>query len=400
MSAHRGIEHPNGWPPSVLYASPGDDRLTVLLHLPPAQHLEPVVTVRMDFVSLVGSDAGMLLSHLHYWFTPDSKGKSRLRVRRGDRLMYVRTNADMRKSTGLTEWKLKKAHRHLVQMGLLQTEIHKVGADTAVHWWLDTARVGVLLKSGLEATSNPGWRPHPTPVIRLERRLEEKRNSAASQRDWVNDKWHRKTDEESRATDCKTDEADFELDITVVLEDEMAVKFVAPTGAQVGVVDALKKVGGMPPSVYAEKMSASAFAALWKRQQSRSTGKFQKQWTGKELAQASRLVKMLGAQAWPVTEWALANWGPLAFEVKSVKGTGSSPMEPHIGWLLQYHDVAVRMFEQSVCQKPVAIPVQTLQLIAEPGPGAPGSHVGVVETPEIPASMDEVAAILAGMKKK
>lgn len=350
-----------------------------------------VVLFYPEFVHVAGSvDAALLLSQLAYWFQPGPKGKPRVRVRRNGRLTYVRSNEAMREDTGLSEWRLRKARERLEASGLVEVEVHLFGNKTLPHWWLDLHRLEseVALKTGPEVCTTPVLSALSGSCIKL---CEEE-----------------EVREEENAPEAAREEGEGELDFEIVeegfeeleREDHVGVKFVKPeaaagvSAAQVAArLAARRETGG--------KLSAGALAGAWKKHLFDKTGNFQKQWTGKELGQAGKLTRALGDQAWPVVRWALDNWPALAFEVKQAKGTGSAPAEPHLGWLLQYHDVAVRMYTQGMVDSRVPVILDGSYVLSKAVVEKVFPHmVQPVAPAEQAASAEEAATALAVLTKK
>lgn len=341
-----------------------------------------VVLFYPEFTKIAGSiDAALLLSQLAYWFQNGPKGKPRVRVRRNGRLTYVRSHEDMRADTGLSEWRLRKARERLEAAGLVQVEVHLFGNKTLPHWWLDLPRLDseIALKTGPEAHTIPDLRAPSRSCIKLcGEEVGEGRNAPESAR--------------------TKDPLDFDIDVVEegIEEADMGLKYVGPEAAQgTSAADVAAKMAARRAPGAGGKLSAGALAGLWKRHEFERTGAFQKAWTAKEMGQAGKLTRALGERAWPVCQWALDNWAALTFEAKSVKGKGGAPSEPVLGWLLQYHDVAVRMWERASLPQTGRISyAQAATMDAKPPAPA------VQPSAEAPASADEAKEALAAFTQK
>lgn len=337
------------------------------------------VMFRPEFARVCGSaDAGMLLSYLVYWFLPSKGGKSKLSVTWYGKRQLVKSRAELMSETGLTEWKLRAAVKRLEELGLVESSVHLFGNKTRPHLHLDEPRLKFLLTLGTqvgsggpiaaatEATSVPVLRPPPDPYVEeyREEYVEEKYSAPREKR---------KPNEP--LTEVKE-------------EDTMVVKLAmnAPGKSLKDVMEERKSRLGAGP---VGTPSAPALAALWKSHRAKATGQFQKAWTNKDLGQAKKLCAALQNDTWPIVKWALEHWGQLVFTAKDLHGKKAAPSEPHLGWLLQYHDVAHREWADSLhapAVQSIAVSVPVVQKLLP------------VVTPveDVPATEAEVLEILKG----
>jgi len=89
---------------------------------------------------------------------------------------------------------------------------------------------------------------------------------------------------------------------------------------------------------------------------------YQKNLTGQELGQLKHLSKALGDQTKAVIDYAICNWSKFA-SLAGIAAGVQPPDEPHIGFLLKHHDVAMNLL-MPVVAPPQAIVEKPVQLIA------------------------------------
>src|SRR5664279_5711935 len=73
--------------------------------------------------------------------------------------------------------------------------------------------------------------------------------------------------------------------------------------------------------------------------------KYQKPMTQEDRGKLKLLANYLGPQVYEVIDWAVKNWQEFALDAKYDKGLPCYPQQPHIGFLLKYHDVAVNLMQ-------------------------------------------------------
>jgi hypothetical protein len=127
--------------------------------------------------------------------------------------------------------------------------------------------------------------------------------------------------------------------------------------------------------------------AYWKSQCEVEFGGFQKALTGKECGQLKQLHKQLGEQTRPVISYVIGHWWKFASRAATSAGISSWPVDPHIGYLLKYHAVAVNLLSSK----------QALPPPAEPLPPPAINCSGAEEQPYVPSSQ-ELTALLDGLK--
>ena len=100
---------------------------------------------------------------------------------------------------------------------------------------------------------------------------------------------------------------------------------------------------------------AAGLSAIWQKCMSELYKSDCKLLIPKEHGQLGRLKKSLGMkQAAEVVEYAIRNWGKFAQKAAKDIGSDISPPKPCVGWLYQYHAIAVLMLHdelQSIAKK-------------------------------------------------
>jgi hypothetical protein len=128
--------------------------------------------------------------------------------------------------------------------------------------------------------------------------------------------------------------------------------------------------------------------AYWKSQCEVEYGGFQKALTGKECGQLKQLHKKLGEQTRPVISYVISHWWKFASSAAASSGITSWPVDPHIGYLLKHHGVAMNLLMSKQALPPPA---------AEPLPPPAINCSGAEEQPYVP-SPQELTELLDGLK--
>jgi DNA-binding MarR family transcriptional regulator len=125
--------------------------------------------------------------------------------------------------------------------------------------------------------------------------------------------------------------------------------------------------------------------AFWQQRRALVQGGYQKPLTGKEMAQLKQLHTQLGELTRPVIDYVMNHWTAFASRAGVAAGC-TYPADPHIGFLLKHHAVAVNLLQPEVVAPPlVESPVQLIAAGTEP---APIHHV----------SSQELTDLLDGLK--
>jgi hypothetical protein len=92
------------------------------------------------------------------------------------------------------------------------------------------------------------------------------------------------------------------------------------------------------------KRSVPFLAQMWQANMARMNGVVeQKPLTPRQFGQLKLLRNLLEDITWDVMLWALENWTRFSQEAKIRAGLPCAPADPHIGFLLAHHEVAVNL---------------------------------------------------------
>jgi hypothetical protein len=111
-----------------------------------------------------------------------------------------------------------------------------------------------------------------------------------------------------------------------------------------------------------------AMSILWKKHMGLHTQGFVKPLTGQELGQLKHVHKALGDDAYPVLEYALANWQKFAHEASAKHGVPVAT-SPTCGFFCKHYDVAMQLIAQDQQQQTktmVAAVGQTMKVKSKP----------------------------------
>ena len=138
-----------------------------------------------------------------------------------------------------------------------------------------------------------------------------------------------------------------------------------------------------------EASKTGSLGAYWQSRCHLVSDQYQHPLTAKQQGQLKQLFKYLGPQTKPVIAYAVEHWWKFASHAGAAAGC-SHPAEPHIGFLLKHHAVAVNLLTKP--SPPPSVP--------EPGlPNPLHSIAGGAETPPsyVPSSQ-ELTELLDGLK--
>jgi hypothetical protein len=104
-----------------------------------------------------------------------------------------------------------------------------------------------------------------------------------------------------------------------------------------------QKKAMVPPT----KITSKSLGFRWVKHVS-ADGEYVKPLTQKQYGQLRHFHTALGEDALAALDFAVINWGKFTWEAKMVKGLASTPTEPDIGFMQQYHDVLVQLIAKKV----------------------------------------------------
>lgn len=116
--------------------------------------------------------------------------------------------------------------------------------------------------------------------------------------------------------------------------------------------------------IKAQKASTTgSLGAYWKSRVALITQAYQKPLTHKEQGQLKMLHGYLGEQTRPVIDYAVEHWWKFATRAATAAGC-ACPSDPHIGFLLKHHAVAVHLLTPEQAPAPAGEVSEPVQLIA------------------------------------
>jgi hypothetical protein len=99
---------------------------------------DPCVAYRVVYSRITKSPvAGLVLSQIAYWFAPDKNGRTKLRVKRENKLWLAKTLKEMMSEVAITRYQCNKALASLKALGLIETRVWKFQGEATTHIWLD-----------------------------------------------------------------------------------------------------------------------------------------------------------------------------------------------------------------------------------------------------------------------
>ena len=138
--------------------------------------------------------------------------------------------------------------------------------------------------------------------------------------------------------------------------------------------------------------SVIVLAQLWNRHIKTIYGD-ERPLMGKEFGQLKTLRSKLGALTGEVISWTLDNWHSFSLETRDEVGLPCAPPTPHIGFLLKHHEIARRMWVQSIADEKALKEREKLR--AQPVTPPEGYYFWKGELVPIPESPEEREARLA-----
>lgn len=99
------------------------------------------------FVDITDRDlvAGLLLGRIVYWFSPDSRGVPRVRVKKEGKTWLAKSRSDWWDETRITEDQYDRASKVLVDLGLIEVRNFHFAGRVTPHIWLNQVRLSELL---------------------------------------------------------------------------------------------------------------------------------------------------------------------------------------------------------------------------------------------------------------
>ena len=324
-----------------------------------------------EFTHLVGGDVitALMLSQIFYWYRPDDKGKSKLRVYRGGKWWIAKSMKEWQEELGISLKQARRSVEVLQEHGLIETAVMRFNGSAVVHLRFSRVLGRGMLKDPNEVITI-GIDPAPLcptghPAL----------PSGASSNALQGNPITESTAESTTHTFYASANADAQQENSMKAA-EVLKKFEEKK------TDKVKGDG------------VSAMAMLWKKRMS-----LHQQWVKnllpKEVGQLKHVHIALGTNAVAVLDWALQNWQVFAHEVQVSKGVMPA-MAPHVGFFCQHWEIALALSskKETVDVQPVA---------AAPTFSIKPVHNAVHDEPtatadEVQATLEALAALAAGKK--
>jgi hypothetical protein len=321
---------------------------------------------------------GTLLSQIVYWFTPSTDGKSKTGVYRDGVAWIAKTREEWMGETGLTLEQYKRAIGVLKTKAIVEVKVMKYHGVAMSH-----VRLMQSITPAIQVEPNPpaAWLNTHQPggvlpailstEITSETTTETTRSGVNARAGEQSDETGQKGDWEIREN--QEEKGDMRKDPGIQIEQNL----VSPT------------VGESPMNAAAilqqfHRPITSGLPAFWQSKRAVVFGGYQKPLTTKEKAQLKQLGAHLGDQTRPVIEYVLNHW--TAFASRAGVSAGCSyPADPHIGFLLKHHAVAVELLQ----------PVIVAPLLVEPPVQSVAS--GTESTPVHQVTSQELTDLLEGL---
>jgi len=306
---------------------------------------------RLDCIVLAGDVVtGTLLAQIVFWSLPDATGKLKggILCREDGHRYIAKTRVQWMAETGLTLKQYKRAITILKNKGIVEVRRMQFQRLTQTHvrLCLDRIRAADIPDRPSKVLHGPEqWSPKDrTRVQRVQAEREDKEVLCVNTRATERDPEVISGEREEKNKTVKTIET-----VETEREENIATAEVAETGTL--------RVGGFMKAADALKAHTAAvegsLPSVWKSRCALVKEGFQKALTAKETGQLKLLSKKLGdagIAVRPVLTYAIEHWWQFASTAGFRAGHGSWPEEPHTGYLLAHHHVAVELLEKSLLQ--------------------------------------------------
>lgn len=289
--------------------------------------MQSIATVRLvALVAITGDHASaMVLNQIMYWHS------GRLQVMRKGTLWLAKSRAEMCAETGITLDQYKRIMPLLAKQGWIVQERGLFKNKVTPHIQLTPAGYA-LFKTATQQVSKAngplvGQSANLSTEITAKNTTEDLGHSGASTAEGGKLDPGEHSGEQGQEPDQDPDQKGWMMKASEILKNHTA-----PTTGSLG--------------------------GYWKSRMAMLQEGYQKPLTGKELGQLKQLFKYLGDQTKPVIDYAVSHWWKFASQAAASAGV-SFPADPHIGFLLQHHAVAVNLLTKGGVSPsvPVEIPV-------------------------------------------
>lgn len=106
------------------------------------RHSRDTIDFKMIYVDITGDlAAGLLLSQIIYWFTPDRHGQDKTSIVKNDRRWIAKKYSEWHSEVRLTPDQARRAATILKSKGFVEIEVFKFGGDPTTHFSLNEIEV-------------------------------------------------------------------------------------------------------------------------------------------------------------------------------------------------------------------------------------------------------------------
>lgn len=363
------------------------------------------VLIRPACLDRVNGDliVAMLLSQIVYWSLPGKNGHTKLRIVRDGVYWIAKTRAEWMAETGLTLDRYKRAITVLQARSLVEVRVMRFQGIAQTHVRL------VHPVATYQSEGNPpstvvekpptGWRVSPQPYTETTAESTQRvriRTGCASTT--ISTKTHERI---GRSEERRSEEQEEHR------ENRSEEKRRAPRPLPVRFLHG--PCSGAHQSLVPSRRRSMTAREILNRRRDITTGSlgpwwlsrcalhltkqgYQRALTGQQMGQLKQLKAYIGEDTKAVMAFAIEHWWKFASRAGASAGT-SFPADPHIGFLLKHHAVAVNLLRESQGD--------TLHSV-EPLVGAPGATVqsiatGMENDPVHVVTSQELTELLEGL---
>jgi hypothetical protein len=387
------------------------------------------VAFRREYVDLLDGDvlSALMLSQIVYWYLPGVTGKPKLRVSKNDRgdtvWWLAKSHVDWQEELGLSRRQAQRCIQTLLAKGIIQAERFRFAGSPTVHVRLSLLEgqnllegpptvadfeLGCQRRAGDCTAESVGLHPDvqtytgttlTTTESTFIKKAKAASNDAAKEETSENKTEQGKISKKNTGVEkVKKVEEEYKencstVGLAPVPGPGVAVLSSTPEQSYPGEAASVKvkdiitmhQTGKVPTTVWGTWQQG---LADWNK------GEYQGALTQKEKGQLSHLKKKLGDKALPVLQYCLKNWLVFGEKVQGVKALGNYPSQPHIGFLLEHHAIAVNLLQSIATKKTVSsVPVKL------ESKGTNTQEVVSKKKEVYAPSPDEVQSYLAEFKK-
>lgn len=106
------------------------------------EYEQGICVLHTPYVDITGDlITGLILSQIMYWYTPDSEGKTKLRVKKKGELWLAKSRTDWYKELRVSPKLADKAIKRLLELGLIEKKLFKFCGTPTVHIRINTDEI-------------------------------------------------------------------------------------------------------------------------------------------------------------------------------------------------------------------------------------------------------------------